>query len=104
MAPGTVTACTVVVSMRLMPLLAYHAAVAAAGARPAPLSAIGFFWPGFIRMAKQSPPIPVIGHSTTASTAAAAIAASTALPPALSVSIAVRLAVGCDVAHMARRP
>ena len=103
MAPGTVTACTLVVSMRAMPSLAYQSAVAAFGARPAALSAIGFP-PGGARTAKQSPPMPVIGHSTTASTPAAAIAASTALPPAFRVSIATRLAAGCDVAHIARRP
>ena len=89
--------------MRLTPFFAYQAAVAALGARPAALSAIGFL-PGLARMAKQSPPIPVMGHSTTASTAAVAIAASTALPPAFSTSMAARLPAGCEVAHMARRP
>ena len=102
-APGTVTACTLVVSMRLMAFFAYHAAVAAFGARPAALSAMGLP-PGLATMAKQSPPIPVIGHSTTASTAAVAIAASTALPPAFRMSMAARLAAGCEVAHIARRP
>ena len=46
MAPGTVTACGLVSSMRLRRDLASHSAVAPAGARPAELSAIGFLLPG----------------------------------------------------------
>ena len=84
--------------------MASHSAVAPAGARPAELSAIGFLLPGLAMRAKQSPPMPVICGSTTASTAAVAMAASTALPPALRVSTAVRLAAGWEVAHIARRP
>src|SRR5262249_15914326 len=103
-APGTVTACALVVSMRLMPALAYQSAVAAAGARPAALRAMGAFAPGLAMRAKQSPPMPVIGHSTTAKTAPVAIPASTGLPPWRRISIAVRLAAGCEVAHIARRP
>jgi len=50
---------------------------------------------------KQSPPIPVMCGSTTASTAAAAIAASIAMPPAFRVSMAARVASGCEVAAAA---
>ena len=101
-APGTVTACGLCVSIWPMPFLAYQSAVAAAGALPEALSAISF-WPGLAMIAKQSPPMPVIAGSTTASTAAVAIAASTALPPCFRNSIAVRLAAGWEVAHIARR-
>ena len=104
MAPGTVTACTEVVSMRLMPWPAYHSAVAALGARPQALSAISFLRPGLAISAKQSPPMPVICGSTTHSTATVAMAASTALPPWRSVSMAVSVAAGWEVAHIARRP
>src|SRR5262245_1247198 len=105
-APGMVTACTLVVSRLLMPFLPYQSAVAAAGARPAALRASGFFAPGLAISAKQSPPMPVIGHSTTASTAAVAIAASTALPPWRRISTAARLAAGCEVRTLpvARKP
>ena len=104
MAPGTVTECALSGSMRARLALASQAAVAAFGARPAALSAISFLLPGLAMSAKQSPPMPVICGSTTASTAAVAIAASTALPPWRMVSMAVRLAAGWEVAHMARRP
>src|SRR4029077_14842063 len=83
------------------------AIVAKPGKKPIALNAAGRaigFLPGLATMAKQSPPIPVMGHSTTASTAAVAMAASTALPPPLSTSMAVRLPSGCEVAHIARRP
>src|SRR5690606_1551650 len=100
-APGTVTACGDCTGIDLMPCLAYHSGVAALGARPDALSATGLV-PGFAIMAKQSPPMPVMGCSTTQSTATAAMAASMALPPDLSCSRAATVASGCDVAHMAR--
>ena len=84
--------------------MASQAAVAAFGARPEALSAISFLAPGLATSAKQSPPMPVMCGSTTASTAAVAMAASTALPPWRSTSMQVRLAAGWEVAHMARRP
>jgi hypothetical protein len=103
MAPGTVTACGMCVSIFLIPALAYHSAVAALGALPEALKAMGFC-PGLAMIAKQSPPMPVIAGSVTHITAVAVIAASMALPPCLSISIAARLASGCEVAHMARVP
>src|SRR5229473_4618349 len=56
--------------------------------------------PGFATRQKQSPPMPVMWGSTTASVAAAATAASAAVPPALRVSMATWLASGCEVAAM----
>ena len=86
------------------PLFGIPVGARSRGAQPAALSASGTFAPGLAIRAKQSPPMPVIGHSTTANTAAAAIAASTALPPWRRISMAVRLAAGWKVAHIARRP
>ena len=82
-----------------MPALAYHSAVAALGALPEALNAIGFC-PGLAMMAKQSPPIPVMAGSTTQSTAEAVTAASTALPPAFRHSTAASVAIGAEVAAM----
>src|SRR6266478_2304270 len=56
--------------------------------------------PGFATRQKQSPPMPVMWGSTTASVAAAATAASAAVPPALRMSIATWLASGWEVAAM----
>ena len=103
MQPGTVTECGLKISSDLMPLAAYHAAVAAAGAQPDALNAIGAANPGLWIRAKQSPPIPVMAGSTTPRTAAAVMAASMALPPLRIISTAARVASGCEVAHMALR-
>ena len=51
-------------------------------------------------MANRSPPIPVIGGSTTLSTAAAVTAASTALPPRWSTARPAAVASGWLVAIM----
>ncbi len=103
MAPGIVTACAVCISICLMPFLAYHSGVAARGARPEALSAIGFL-PGFEMIVKQSPPMPVIAGSQTHITAVAQIAASIALPPLRSISMPASEAAGCEVAIIALRP
>ena len=55
-------------------------------------------------MAKQSPPMPVIGHSTTAEHGGGGDGRIDRVAAGLEVSMAVRLASGWEVAHIARRP
>ena len=99
-APGTVTVCGEVFSSALMPRPSNQSIVAAAGARPEPLSAITRPSPAGAYKQKQSPPMPVDCGSITPSTATAATAASSALPPARSTSSAVSVAAGMLVAAM----
>ena len=99
-APGTVTAWGDVSPSEAMPCPSNQSMLAAAGARPEPLSATTRPSPAGAYRQKQSPPIPVECGSITPSTATAATAASMALPPARSTSSAVSVAAGMEVAAM----
>src|SRR2546430_1406438 len=68
--------------------------------RPLALSPYSLWSLAAQTMANRSPPIPVIGGSTTLSTAAAVTAASTALPPRSSTARPAAVASGWPVAIM----
>lgn len=98
-APGTVTAWALSSGTVSWPSARRVAALAPAGARPDPLTAITSSPPAGETSAKQSPPIPVMAGSASPSRTAPAMAASIAFPPCRRIEIAASAASGCEVAQ-----
>src|SRR5882762_6750047 len=101
-APGTVTSSTLCCGIVAWPFASSASRVMRLPARPLLLSPYSLRSVADHTMANMSPPIPVIGGSTTLSTAAAVTAASTALPPRSSTARPAAVASGWLVAIMPR--
>src|SRR5437660_1128105 len=99
-APGTVTSSTLCCGIVAWPFASSASRVMRLPARPLLLSPYSLRSVADHTMANMSPPIPVIGGSTTLSTAAAVTAASTALPPRASTARPAAVARGWLVAIM----
>ena len=89
--------------MRLMPFFAYQAAVAALGARPAALSAIGFL-AGLGEEGEAVAADPRHGGIDHGQHGGGGDRRIDRVAAGLQHLDAVRLAAGWEVAHMARRP
>src|SRR5438552_14346723 len=99
-APGTVTSSTLCCGIVACPFASSASRVMRLPARPLALSPYSLRSLADHTMANMSPPMPVIGGSTTFSTAAAVTAASTALPPRSSTARPAAVASGWLVAIM----